>query len=575
MTYKKKYISWLENEYFSENFKNELLLIKNNEKEIEDRFYKDLEFGTGGIRGVIGAGSNRINNYIIRKATQGLANYLLSGKAELPIKKDAFNLENSTVVIAYDTRKFSREFALEAALVLAANRIKSFLFKTVHTTPELSYAVRYFNSVAGIVITASHNPPEYNGYKIYSSDGCQFVPRLANLVSNEIEKIKNFQEIKYISEAEAKENNLLEFIEEPFDTHFTEMIKTHSQKELSNQDKKNLKIVYTPLHGTGARPIEKVLTTDGYTSFYIEETQKIADNNFSTVKSPNPEDKEAFDKSIILAKEKKADIILATDPDCDRVGVMIKVKRNSKKKEYKLLNGNQVGALLVDYVLSSTPKVNENMMVVNTVVTSSIGEDLAKKYGASSESTLTGFKYIGEKIKEYEQSNSYSFLMGYEESYGYLIGSDVRDKDGVVSAYVICEMAAYYKSFGKTLEDRLYEIFDLVGYYKENLVSIVKKGKSGLKDIDILMNYFRNKDLSEQLNKEIYKKIDYLNDETGLGKSNVIKFFIDESSWFAIRPSGTEPKIKIYFSVKTNSEEKTNTLLSELETKVLSIIDSV
>jgi len=559
MNYKEFYNSWLNNPYFDETFRAELKSIDTDEKEIEDRFFKDLEFGTGGMRGVIGAGRNRINKYIIRKASQGFANYLKKqGEAEL------------SVVIAHDSRRMSPEFSLETALVMAGNGIKAYIFDSLRTTPELSYAVRSLKANGGVVVTASHNPPEYNGYKIYGEDGCQLVPHNADMVVDEVSAITDYETIQYMDEADAKAKGMLVVLGEAQDTQYVEMIKTHIKRDLDSAVKADLKIVYSPLHGTGAKSVERVLAETGYTGFIPVKEQMIADSEFSTLRLPNPEEPDAFDLSVKYAKESNADVIVATDPDCDRVGVMV-----NQGGTYELLNGNQTGALLVDYVLSSLEVMPKNPVIINTIVTSTIGEAIAKKYGVDAMSTLTGFKFIGEKIRQFEEDNSHTFIMGYEESYGYLIGTDVRDKDAVVSTMMVAEMAAYYKSQGKTLMDRLHEIFEDVGYYLEDLVAITMKGKEGMEKIATIMDHMRTSSPNEVAGNKVDKILDCMADGTGLPKSNVLKYYLVDGSWFAIRPSGTEPKIKFYFSAKSDSKQAVSKKIDSIKSEVIKMVESI
>ncbi len=559
MSYKNFYEEWLNNPYFDDEFRNELKSISSDEKEIEDRFYKDLEFGTGGMRGVIGAGRNRINKYIIRKASQGFANYL---------KK--VGGDNLSVVIAHDSRRMSPEFSLETALVMAGNGIKAYIFDGLRTTPELSYAVRELNASGGVVVTASHNPPEYNGYKIYGNDGCQLVPEHADMVVDEVSAITEYTSIQYMDKEEAQESGMLTILGDEQDTKYVEMIKTHIKRPLDESVKSDLKIVFSPLHGTGARAVERVLKETGYTGFIPVKEQMVADSEFSTLRLPNPEEADAFDLSVKYAKESSADVIVATDPDCDRVGVMVNQSGN-----YELLNGNQTGALLVDYVLSSLDKMPENPVIINTIVTSTIGEAIAKKYGVGAMSTLTGFKFIGEKIREFEMDKSHSFIMGYEESYGYLIGTDVRDKDAVVSTMMVAEMAAYYKAQGKTLVDRLNEIFEEVGYYLEDLIAITMKGKEGMEKIAHIMNHMRASAPTTFAGSKVDRILDCMAEGTGLPKSNVLKYYLDDGSWFAIRPSGTEPKIKFYFSAKSDTKASVQTRVETLKTEINKLVDSI
>lgn len=561
MDYKKHYEAWLENPYFDQAFKDELKAIGNDEKEIEDRFFKDLEFGTGGMRGVIGAGRNRMNKYIIRKASQGFANFL---------KAQASDNETLSVVIAHDSRRMSPEFSLETALVMAGNGIKAYIFDSLRTTPELSFAVRNLNASGGVVVTASHNPPEYNGYKIYGADGCQLVPEYADSVVDEVNAITDYKTIGFMDEAKAKADGLLEVLGQDQDTAYVEMIKTHIKRALPAEVKEALKIVYSPLHGTGARAVKRVLSETGYTGFIPVKEQMVADSEFSTLRLPNPEEPDAFDLSVKYAKQADADVIVATDPDCDRVGVMAK-----HKGEYVLLNGNQTGALLVDYVLASIKTLPENPVIINTIVTSTIGEAIAEKYGVGAMSTLTGFKFIGEKIREFEKTGSHTFIMGYEESYGYLIGTDVRDKDAVVSTMMVAEMAAYYKSKGLTLIDRLYQIFEEVGYYQEDLIAMTMKGKEGMEKIAQIIGHMRNDGPKSLAGVDVDHVLDCMKDGTGLPKSNVLKYFLKDGSWFAIRPSGTEPKIKFYFSVKSDSKEAVDQKIEAIKEEVVKIVDSI
>jgi phosphoglucomutase len=573
MDYMERYNEWLNNPYFDEETKEELLSIKNDEKEIEDRFFKELEFGTGGLRGVIGAGTNRMNKYIVRKATQGLANYILNSVDKAKEKG---------VVIAFDSRYRSPEFAKEAALVMNGNEIKAYLFESLRTTPELSFAVRELGCAAGIVITASHNPPEYNGYKVYGEDGGQLVPRYANKVIEEIRKIDDFSKVKYIEEAEALNKGLLNIIGEEIDKKYIDSVKSLSLRKDLVKEMKDFKIVYTPLHGTGAMPVKRVLKEIGFENVIVVPEQEFPDSNFSTVKSPNPEEHDAFELAISLAEKENADVIIGTDPDCDRVGVVIK----DKDGVYQVLTGNQTGALLVDYILSSMETIPENSVIIKTIVTSELGKAVAEHYGVETIDTLTGFKFIGEKIKEFEEKRDKNFLFGYEESYGYLAGTFVRDKDGVVSAMLIAEMAAYYKSKGMSLLDALKGIYKKFGYYKEDLKSIKLEGKEGIEKIGRIMEQLRNNPPLEigELKVEVLR--DYLErkaryilkdreEPVSLPKSNVLHFTLDDGSWFAVRPSGTEPKIKIYFSAVAEWEKEAQLKLKMIKDFVLNKIDEI
>lgn len=559
MDYRSIYESWLENTYFDEAFRDELKAIGSDDKEVEDRFYKDLEFGTGGMRGVIGAGRNRMNKYIIRKATQGFANYILKE-----------GVGPKSVVIAHDSRRMSPEFSLETALVMAANGIKAYIFESLRTTPELSYAVRSLQASGGVVVTASHNPPEYNGYKIYGDDGCQLVPDKADMVVEEVSAIQDFKAIRCMSRNEAVEAGLLIVLGDEQDTKYVDMIKSHAKRPLDQGIKSALKLVYTPLHGTGARVVERVLKEMGYEGFIPVAEQMVPDSEFSTLRLPNPEEPDAFDLGLKYALDSSADIVVATDPDCDRVGVMVR-----HADSYKLLNGNQTGALLVDYVLSSIEDMPENPVIINTIVTSPIGAAVADLYGVKTMSTLTGFKFIGEKIRAFERTHAHTFIMGYEESYGYLIGTDVRDKDAVVSTMMVAEMAAYLKAQGKTMVDRLMELYEKVGYYQEDLVSVTMKGKSGMEEIESIMTHMRASAPTEISGVPVDRVLDFLETGTGLPKSNVLKFYMEDGSWVAIRPSGTEPKIKYYFSVKASSTEAARMKIESRKADIKRITDSI
>lgn len=556
MNYKENYNEWINNPYFDEEIKKELLSIGKNEKEIEDRFYKNLEFGTGGLRGVIGAGSNRINKYTVRRATYGLANYIL--------KKCGNEGKKKGVVIAYDSRHKSKEFCLETAKTLAACGIKAYIFDSLRPTPQLSFAVRHLNCVAGVVITASHNPPEYNGYKVYWSDGGQVCPEIAGKIINEVNKIEKYNTIPTTSE----DNELIVKLDESVDIAFIDAVKKQViNQELINKVGKNLKIIYTPIHGTGNIPIRNVLDEVGFKNVSIVKEQELPDSNFSTVQYPNPEEKAVFDIAIEMAKKDGADLIIGTDPDCDRVGVVVK----DNNGEYVVLNGNQVGSLLVDYVLSNRVdeiKTMNNPTIVKTIVTSELGAKVAKSYGVECRDTLTGFKFIGEKIHEFEISNEATFIMGYEESYGYLVGTHARDKDGVVSALLISEMAAYYYDKGMSLYDGLQEVYSKYGYFKEELKSITLKGIDGMEQIKSIMSYFRNTEVDEIADIKVIEIKDYKNGIDNLPKSDVLKFILEDGTWIAVRPSGTEPKIKFYFGC--NGENK-----AELDSKLEKVINYI
>ena len=519
-----KYEYWLT---FDDNTKNELESIT-DKKEIEDRFYKDLEFGTGGLRGIMGAGANRMNKYTVGKATKGLCEYL----------KNEFAGEKS-VVIAYDSRNNSKAFAECAAEVLCYNGIKTFLFEEIMPTPVLSFSVRYLNCNAGIVITASHNPKEYNGYKVYDKYGCQLVPQYADKVISYINNVKDIKSVKHMNLNMALSNGYLTYIgDEVLNSYISEVEKMAVYKEASD-----LKIVYTPLHGTGNIPVRKVLSDMSFDVSVVKE-QAVADGNFTTVRSPNPEEKDALNMALEQAKSANADLVIGTDPDCDRVGVGV-----LHNGEYTLLTGNQTGALLVDFYLKfKKQSLNPKSTLVKTIVTNDLGAEIARKNGLNVVETLTGFKYIGDQITKYEKTGENEFLIGYEESYGYLVGTYARDKDAVVASMLICEMAAYYKKNKMTLVDALNVLYSEYGFYLDALDSFVLKGKDGASRIKNIMSYFRANKATVFPNITDVK--DYCTGIGDLPKSNVLKFFLKGGSWIAVRPSGTEPKLKMYYSVR-------------------------
>lgn len=543
MSFKDKYKNWLA--FADDDTKAELLSIKEDEKEIEDRFYKDLAFGTGGLRGVMGAGSNRMNKYTVGKATFGLANYLKS-KYSGEIK----------IALAYDSRNNSRYFAEVSAGIFANCGFKVYLYDTLVPVPVLSFTTVYLGCTAGVMITASHNPKEYNGYKVYDNRGCQFCTEDAKNAIEYINKIEDFTSIPF---DDADNENVIMIGEDTLSAYLSAV-----KKQSLYEEKSDLKIVYTPLHGTGNIPVRRML--EGMNVTVVKE-QKLPDGNFSTVRSPNPEEKDALLIAIEKAKEIGADLVLGTDPDCDRVGIAVR----NENGEYVLFTGNQTGALLVKFVLDMKKStLNEKSVLVKTIVTSELGADIGRKYGLSVEETLTGFKYIGDKINKYEDSGDKEFVIGYEESYGYLVGTHARDKDAVVSSMLICQMAAWYKSQGKTLIDGLNEIYDEYGYFLDSLDSFVLKGKDGAEKIQSLMTYFREKgtDLFDGV-KEI---IDYSTGVADLPKENVLKFIWLDGSWMAVRPSGTEPKIKAYYSIKDSSRENAKNRLDSIKTTINNII---
>lgn len=542
MTYKEKYEQWLS--FADENTRAELESIT-DEKEIEDRFYKDLAFGTGGLRGVMGAGSNRMNRYTVGKATLGLARYLKS-------KNDG----KISVAIAYDTRNNSQYFAKTAAGIFASQGIKVNIYEMVVPVPVLSFTTHFLGCTAGVMITASHNPKEYNGYKVYDSKGCQFCTEDAKNAIGFINDITDYSSIPFMEESE-----LINYIGEKELSAFLAEVKKQSLYE----EKSDLKIVYTPLHGTGNIPVRRML--EGMDVTVVKE-QELPDGNFSTVRSPNPEEKDALTIAIEKAKQIGADLVLGTDPDCDRVGIAVK-----DGDDYKLFTGNQTGALLVKFVLTmKKDTLNEKSTLVKTIVTSELGANIGRKFGLQVEETLTGFKYIGDKINKYEQTGEQEFVIGYEESYGYLVGTHARDKDAVVSSMLICQMAAWYKNQGKTLVDALNEIYDEYGYYLDFLDSFVLKGKDGAEKIQNLMTYFRNK--GKALFEGIEEIIDFSTGIRDLPKENVLKYIWADGSWMAVRPSGTEPKIKVYYSIVDPSKENAKTRLESIREEIKNIINA-
>lgn len=543
MSFKDKYKNWLA--FADDDTKAELLSLKDDEKEIEDRFYKDLAFGTGGLRGVIGAGSNRMNKYTVGKATFGLANYLKS-KYSGEIK----------IALAYDSRNNSRYFAEVSAGIFANCGFKVYLYDTLVPVPVLSFTTAYLGCTAGVMITASHNPKEYNGYKVYDNRGCQFCTEDAKNAIEYINKIDDFTSIPF---GDADNENVIMIGEDTLSAYLSAV-----KKQSLYEEKTDLKIVYTPLHGTGNIPVRRML--EGMNVTVVKE-QELPDGNFSTVRSPNPEEKDALLIAIEKAKEIGADLVLGTDPDCDRVGIAVR----NENGEYVLFTGNQTGALLVKFVLDMKKStLNEKSVLVKTIVTSELGADISRKYGLSVEETLTGFKYIGDKINKYEDSGDKEFVIGYEESYGYLVGTHARDKDAVVSSMLICQMAAWYKAQGKTLIDGLNEIYDEYGYFLDSLDSFVLKGKDGAEKIQSLMTYFREK--GNELFDGVKEIIDYSAGVADLPKENVLKFIWFDGSWMAVRPSGTEPKIKAYYSIKDSSRENAKNRLDSIKTTINNII---
>ena len=564
MGYKASYETWLNNPYFDEQTKEELKLIAGNEKEIEDRFYKNLEFGTAGLRGVIAAGTNRINKYTVRRATFGLANYIVKNTTE--------EEKNRGVVIAHDNRHMSREFCIETANTLAACGIKAYIFDSLRTTPELSFAVRSLNTIAGIVITASHNPPEYNGYKVYWEDGAQVMPEIANAITDEINSIEDYSTIPTISE---ENKDLVIMLDENQDTDFIEAVKKQAiRTDLIKEVGKEFKIVYTPLCGTGNVPIKRALNEVGFENVMIVPEEEMPDPNFAGIEYPNPEEQKALTRGIELAKKSGSDLVIATDPDCDRVGVAVKTVSG----DYALLTGNQIGGLLTNYIiegLKENNKLKEDSVLIKTIVTSEFGADIAKANNVDVMNVLTGFKFIGEKIKSFEETNKNTYLFGYEESYGYLVGTHARDKDGVVASLLIAEMAAYYYSKGMSLYEGLVELYKKYGFFKEKTISITLKGIEGLNKIQEIISYFRNTEIDTINNVKVIDLKDYQKGVDNLPKSNVLKYFLEDESWIAVRPSGTEPKLKFYIAVKGNNEETANAKLEGIESSLNEILSNI
>lgn len=555
------YNNWLTSDYIDLKDREDLESIKGNEAEIEDRFYTNLSFGTGGMRGVRGVGINRINKYTIRKATQGLANYILESAGEIGKKMG--------VAIAYDCRIGSEEYALNAALVLAGNGIKAYLFKSLRSTPELSFAVRELKCIAGIVVTASHNPQEYNGYKVYWNDGCQIIEPQASGVVNSVNAINSFDEIKLLTKEIAIQEGLLEYISDDMDTKFIEAVK----KQIIHNEipgKENFKIVYSPLHGTGGRPVKRVFNETGFKSIYLVTEQEQPDGNFPTCSYANPEDPAVFKLSIELADKVGATLCMANDPDADRIGVAVK----DEKGEWIYPNGNQIGLLLMNYILENKKDIPKNSAVVSTVVSTPMLDIVAKEKGVKIFRTLTGFKFIGEKIREFEERKyDATFLMGFEESYGYLVGTHARDKDAVVSTLLIAEMAAYYNSIGSSIPKELKKLYEKFGYYREGIIAITKKGKDGVEAISKIMSNLRANVSDSLLGKTIVSKRDFSLGYEGLPKSDVIQFVLEDNTYITARPSGTEPKIKYYFCVVGKTEIEANEKLMKTMEDFQAFID--
>lgn len=562
MEYLKEYERWLQAEYIDEKTKEELRKIEGEDKDIEDRFYQSLEFGTAGLRGKLGAGTNRMNQYTVGLTAQGLADTILTYGKEA---------KERGVVIAYDVRHFSKEFSELSAQVFAANGIKSYLFDDIRPTPVLSYAVRELNTISGVMVTASHNPREYNGYKVYWEEGSQILDDVADEVLENIAKLSDFSAVKKMDLQEGIDKGLIKMIGEDID-------KTYLEKVLSmaiNEDiDKDISIVYTPLNGTGNVLVQEILKRRGFTNVHIVKEQEMPDGDFTTVGYPNPEDPKAFAYAEKLGKEKNAELLIATDPDADRTAIEVR----NDKGEYVFLNGNRIGALLVNYILSERHEkgtLPDNGVIVKSLVTGDLSTKIAEKYNVEMIETLTGFKNVCGKANEYDKTGEKTFLFGYEESIGYNYGTFVRDKDAVNSAMMIAEMAGYYKTKGKNLLDVLEELFQEFGYYNESLISVVYEGVDGQEKIKRIMEEFRKEGIQKIGDMELVKTIDYKEDETGLPKSNVLKYYYDNGSWFALRPSGTEPKIKLYIYSVGKTLEDSEKILKEIETVAKEKMDSV
>ncbi|MBS4178192.1 phospho-sugar mutase [Lederbergia citrea] len=577
MSWKTKMDQWLGYESLDLSLKEQLVAIQENDKLLEDSFYKELEFGTGGMRGEIGPGTNRMNVYTVRKAAEGLARYIVEQGKETMARG---------VVIAYDSRHMSPEFALEVAKTVGKHGVQAYLFESLRPTPVLSFAVRYLHAFAGVVITASHNPPEYNGLKMYGEDGGQLPPGPADVIISYVQAAGSELEIEAGNEDELIRDGLLTYIGEKVDRAYIEAMKSiQLNHEVAEQVGKDLKIVFTPLHGTANHPVRDGLQAFGFENVTVVKEQELPDPNFSTVKSPNPEEHAAFELAIRDGKEIDADILIGTDPDADRLGVAVK----NHEGEYVVLSGNQTGALLLHYILEQKQKngtLPENGIAIKTIVTSEIGRTIANSFGIAALDTLTGFKFIGEKIKEYEQTGEHTFLFGYEESYGYLIGDFVRDKDAVQTAVFAAEVAAYYKTQGKSLYDGLLELFEKYGYYQESLQSLTLKGKDGAEQIAGILEAFRANPPKEVAGISIATLEDYATSEhfdmqsgeksvIDLPKSNVLKFILADGSWFCVRPSGTEPKAKFYFAVKGETMEDSSAKIAELEKEVMKMVNEL
>lgn len=574
MNYLEEYKKWLESDEFDEETKQELMTIKDDEKEIEDRFYKELEFGTAGLRGVIGAGTNRMNKYTVGKATQGLANYIVEQ-----------GVQNKGVAISYDSRKMSKEFSLQTALILAANGIKAYLFENLRPVPELSFAVRELGCTAGVMITASHNPPKYNGYKVYWDDGAQIVPPVDKDITAKVRAIESFKEIKEISVEEAKQKGLLTIIGTEMDDKYIEVLKKSIlNPEILQKQGKNITIVYTPLHGTGNTVAERLFKEIGFENIYVVPEQKEPDGNFPTVDYPNPEDPKAFKLALDLAKKVNADVVLATDPDADRLGIFSK---DNATGEYVTYTGNMSALLIAEYRISQMKEkgiLPNNGMLIKTIVSSNLADAIAKEYNLELIEVLTGFKNIGKVMKTAEENKDKTYVFGFEESYGCLIGDYARDKDGIAAVMALCEAAAYYQEHGLTLWEQMQNIYKKYGYYKETQVSVVKEGAEGAIEIKNMMTATRNKDIEKIGDYKVltFKDIerDFVKNmvtgeisTSGLPKSNVLYYELEDNAWCCVRPSGTEPKIKLYMGIKGTSNEDAEEKLNKLKEAMIKVVE--
>lgn len=567
MGYKETYNRWLASDVVDADTKAELKAIEGNEKEIEERFYRDLEFGTAGMRGILGAGTNRLNVYNVRQASQGVAKY---------VKSRGEDAAKAGVLIGYDTRHCSRLFAEETAKVLTCTGVKAYLFPIVHSVPEVSFGIRTLGCAAGVMITASHNPKEYNGYKVYGPDGGQLPPDAADVVVAAMESYDIFDDVKYISLDEAKEKGLLEIPDNDLDEKFLDTVQTQQlNPDAVKAVSDTFKLVYTPLHGTGSRPVQAILKRIGFKNVLVVKEQDTEDGDFPTVKSPNPENKEAFNIAIDIAKQNDVDVIIGTDPDCDRVGIVVR----DAEGVYRTLTGNQTGALLVEYILRSKKEqgtLPEDGVVIKTIVTTELAAAIAQSYGAEIMNVLTGFKYIGEKMTEFAEKKNHTYLIGFEESYGYLVGTHARDKDGVVATMLIAEMAAYYKTKGMSLYEALMDVYKKYGYYAEKTVSFTMPGKDGMEKMANILKSLRENPPTRVAGMDIVLYTDYQSQTIkdtkgsvkpleGLPKSNVLKYNLsDDKTYFIVRPSGTEPKIKIYLGTFANSFEDANAVIEKV-----------